>query len=125
VTHATSGVRSSNFSFGSANDGSFFRPDRGFRQDDHTVTIITAIDFGNVAKAPQMSPSLNQSLPSAVSFTEYSAMKRADRDELAKLPPDEAQALVDSVLRPRLWQVADPAQLTWPGDLADSDDYEV
>jgi hypothetical protein len=102
-----------------ANDGSFFRPDRGFRQDDHTVTIITAIDFGNVAKASQMSPSLDQSLPSAVSFTEYSAMKRADREELAELPPDEAQALADSILHPRLWQIADPAELIWAGDLAD------
>lgn len=64
-------------------------------------------------------------LPSSelsLSWEEFAALKRADREELAKLPPGEAQALVDAVLHPELWKVSDPAQLVWPGDLADADD---
>lgn len=49
-------------------------------------------------------------------------LKEADRQALAALPPEVAQAEVDKILFPRLWHVADPAQLAWPGDLADEDD---
>ena len=53
---------------------------------------------------------------------EFEALKRADRADLATLPPHEAQAAVDAILQPRLWRVEDPAQLEWPGDLADNEE---
>ena len=46
--------------------------------------------------------------------------KQRDRERLAAMPPDEAQAEVDSILHPKLWRVKDPDQLNWPGDLADA-----
>ena len=49
-------------------------------------------------------------------------LKREDRQGLAALPPDVAQAEVDRILFPRLWRIADPSQLAWPGDLADEDE---
>ncbi len=48
-----------------------------------------------------------------------SAVKRANRAQLAAMPPDEAQAVVEGILQPRLWKIADPRQLAWPADLAD------
>jgi hypothetical protein len=48
-------------------------------------------------------------------------IRAAQRAELEALPPQEAQALVDSILQPRLWRIVDPRQLEWPGDLADDD----
>lgn len=61
-----------------------------------------------------------------ITFEQFAAQKTADRAELLALPPDEAQAAVEQILHPRLWRVADPAQLAWPGDLADdlADDAE-
>ena len=58
------------------------------------------------------------------SADEFLAWKQADRAELAALPRDEAQALVESILQPRLWQIADPTELIWPGDLAEEDECE-
>lgn len=54
-----------------------------------------------------------------LSFEEFAKLKVADRRALMAMPPQEAQAAVEQILHPRLWQVADPAQLTWPGDWAD------
>ncbi|HUG92235.1 MAG TPA: hypothetical protein VML55_15445 [Planctomycetaceae bacterium] len=51
-------------------------------------------------------------------------LKKQDREALAALPPEAAQAEVDQILLPHLWQVTDPSQLAWPGDLADEDDDE-
>ena len=48
--------------------------------------------------------------------------KEADRKELDGMPPDQAQAVVERILFPRLWRVNDPVQLSWPGDLADDAD---
>ena len=59
--------------------------------------------------------------PSAVSFEHFSELKKADRQALAALPPDEAQAAVERILYPRLWQVKDRQQLAWPGDWADEE----
>ena len=56
------------------------------------------------------------------SIAELLALKEVHRAELLAMPPDEAQALVESILHPRLWRVADPRQLAWPGDLADDVD---
>ena len=54
-----------------------------------------------------------------VSFEEFTELKKADRRALMALPRDEAQEAVEQILHPRLWRVADPAQLAWPGDWAD------
>ena len=59
---------------------------------------------------------------SAITLEEFAELKKADRAELAVLPPDEAQAAVEQILHPRLWRIADPRQLAWPGDLADDDE---
>lgn len=56
-----------------------------------------------------------------LTFEEFEARKRADRERLNRLPPDEAQASADAILQPRLWKVVDPQELAWPGDLADDD----
>jgi hypothetical protein len=55
----------------------------------------------------------------AMSFDEFAKLKVADRRALMALAPEEAQAAVEQILHPRLWRVADPEQLAWPGDLAD------
>ena len=60
----------------------------------------------------------------SATFEELAELKKARRAELATMPPDEAQALVESVLQPRLWRIEDPRQLAWPGDLADDPDGE-
>ncbi len=57
------------------------------------------------------------------SADEFLAWKQADRAGLAALPSDQAQALVESILQPRLWQLADPTELIWLGDL-DEDECE-
>lgn len=49
-------------------------------------------------------------------------LKLRDRRELASMSPADAQAAVDAILHPHLWRVAKPAQLDWPGDLADDDE---
>lgn len=54
----------------------------------------------------------------AISFEAFAELKRQDRAALNALPPDEAQAAAEAILNPRLWQIADPRQLEWPGDLA-------
>lgn len=61
-----------------------------------------------------------------ITFEQFAAQKKADRAELLALPPDEAQVAVEQVLYPRLWRIENPAQLAWPGDLADdlADDAE-
>ena len=56
-----------------------------------------------------------------LTFEEFEARKRANRERLNILPVDEAQAKADSILQPRLWHVVDPRELAWPGDLADED----
>jgi hypothetical protein len=61
---------------------------------------------------------------SPITWEEIAALKKADRAELAALPPDEAQAAVEQILFPRLWRIEDPRQLAWPGDLADDDEDE-
>ena len=62
---------------------------------------------------------LRTSDTSELTFEEFAARKRADRAALNQLPPDEAQAAAEGILFPRLWQVVDPRELAWPGDLAD------
>lgn len=57
-----------------------------------------------------------------LSFEELAKLKRAHRVELQRLPPDEAQAVVEAILHPRLWRVENPKQLAWPGDLADDEE---
>lgn len=51
-------------------------------------------------------------------IAEIAELKKADRAELAAMPPEEAQAAVDEILRPHLWRVADPVSspgpATWP-----------
>jgi hypothetical protein len=54
-------------------------------------------------------------------FDPFVQEKKADRDELSALPADVAQAAVEQILHPRLWQVKDTDQLAWQGDLADDD----
>jgi len=48
-------------------------------------------------------------------------LKKADRAQLVALPPNDAQAAVETVLHPRLWRIVDRQQLSWPGDLADNE----
>lgn len=60
-------------------------------------------------------------LPNEMTFDEFEARKRADRERLSQLPPAEAQAAADAVLQPKLWKVVDSKELAWPGDLADDD----
>jgi hypothetical protein len=48
------------------------------------------------------------------------ATKVADRQRLAKLKPEQAQAEVDAVLVDLQWEVCDPSELVWPGNLGDS-----
>ncbi len=54
-------------------------------------------------------------------FELLARLKRKDRDALEVMAPDEAQEAVDAILHPRLWRVAHPEQLDWPGDLADDE----
>ena len=74
-----------------------------------------------IERVPMSRPT-DQELP--LTDDQFRAMKQADRLALAALPPDEAQALVEALLQPRLWQIDDPSQLAWPGDLADDDQGE-
>ena len=60
----------------------------------------------------------------AITFEQFSELTRLDRAALLALPPDEAQAAVEQILHPRLWQIENPAQLAWPGDLADDAEGE-
>jgi hypothetical protein len=60
--------------------------------------------------------------PSPDLLKEIVAIKKADREELMAMPPDEAQAAVEQILHPRLWRIQDPRQLAWPGDLADDEE---
>ena len=65
-------------------------------------------------------PQHDQSPEKPESLQEFAArLKKQDREALAALPPDVAQAEVDRILLPHLWQVANPEELAWPGDLAD------
>lgn len=54
-----------------------------------------------------------------VTRDELMELKKADRDELNAMSPNDAQAAVEAVLHPRLWQIENSEQLSWPGDLAD------
>ena len=69
-----------------------------------------------------MSPPHDQATPLTADLIQ--ALKHADRLELAALPSEEAQAIVEALVQPRLWRIDDPAQLAWPGDLADDDEGE-
>jgi hypothetical protein len=65
----------------------------------------------------------NEHVPdSEISFEQFAEWKRADRAALLAMSPDEAQAAVEQVLYPRLWRIASPEQLAWPGDLADDEE---
>ena len=54
-------------------------------------------------------------------FERLRDLKCARRDDLNALSPDDAQAVVEGILHPRLWRIEDPNQLAWPGDLADDE----
>ena len=61
--------------------------------------------------------------PQDESLLAYAArIKMADRLRLWQLDPQQAQAEVDRVLSPAKWQVSDPSQLLWQGDLGDEPD---
>lgn len=47
-------------------------------------------------------------------------IKIADRQRLANMEPEQAQAEVDAVLVDLKWTVCDPSELIWPGDLGDA-----
>lgn len=47
------------------------------------------------------------------------AIKDAERQRLANMEPEQAQAEVDAVLVDLGWKIQNPAELVWPGDLAD------
>jgi hypothetical protein len=57
-----------------------------------------------------------------VTRDELLELKKAGREELDAMSPNDAQAAVETVLHPRLWQIENREQLTWPGDLADDEE---
>jgi hypothetical protein len=57
--------------------------------------------------------------PSETLLERVQAMKIADRERLAKLEPEQAQAEVNAVLVDLKWEVCNPKELIWPGDLGD------
>jgi hypothetical protein len=62
-----------------------------------------------------------QTKPFEVSLEYFAELKKAHRRELLALPPDQAQADVETILHPRLWRIEYPQQLSWPGDWADDE----
>ena len=59
--------------------------------------------------------SLEQRAKGSISLQRLKALKEQERARLQALPPEEAQAIADGILHPRLWQLA-RGQVAWPGE---------
>ncbi len=83
-----------------------------------SVSPLPAVSYRGVElNCIQVAPVMDESL------SRYAhRLKAADRERLAQLPPETAQAEAEAILNATHWMVKNDSQLAWPGDLADDDD---